>query len=242
MMLARSISHRATLTVCTLLLILVIGSPDVEARSKSRSVAHKQIDNIDPHPGDHWLSQVNLEIDRYADADYLYGNITTSKNNWSFQLGGQNIPLTISSQTVPMLHAGVVKQFDLNPWLNFSLGSQFGSYTNRFTFLSFDYATLGFNQYDLSLAIGPYYANKELTETFSKVGYMLSWNYNIKRFSLNGSYISGGHNISGLSANLGYNINKFLQPYLGFGDVAPNLSCEKCNQYYYVAAGLNVNF
>ncbi|NBV75139.1 MAG: hypothetical protein EBR59_04000 [Methylococcaceae bacterium] len=42
-----------------------------QARSKSRSTAHKQIDSLDPHPGEHWLSQFNFEVDRYMSADYL---------------------------------------------------------------------------------------------------------------------------------------------------------------------------
>lgn len=239
---ADQINHIDKPKVILAILLLVLGLSDTEARSKSRSTAHKQIDNIDPHSGDHWLSQINVEVDRYSDADYLYSSITTSKNNWSFQFGGQNIPITASSQIVPLLHAGVVKQFDINSWLNFTLGSQFGSYAHAFTFTNFDYATIGVNQYDLSLAIGPYYANKELTETFSKIGYIVSWNYSLQQFTVNGSYISGSHNMSGLSANLGYNINKYVQPYLGFGDVAPNLSCEKCSQYYYMALGLNLIF
>lgn len=215
---------------------------DAEARSKSRTTAHKQIDYLDPHSGGQWLSQFNVEVDRYMNADYFYTSLTTSKNNWSLQLGGQNIPLNTNTQALPYLYTGVARQFDINPWLSVTAGSQIGSYTNTFTFLNFDYLSLGFTKNNLSFAVGPYYANKELTETFSKIGYTIVWSYSIHGFSLNGNYISGDSNLSGLSANLGYNINRHLQPYLGFGDVAPNLSCNKCNQYYYMAIGLNLSY
>jgi hypothetical protein len=217
-----------------------------EAKSKSRadtkSSAHKQYEFVDPQDTEHWVSQFNAEVDRYSNADYLYGNITTSRHNWSFQLGGQNIPLTAGNPTVPFVYAGVIKQIDLNSLFNFTVGSVLGSYTNTFTFLNFDYVTFGVNREDYTLAVGPYYANKDLTETVSKVGYVIFWNYNVWDFSINGSYLSGDNNISGLSANLGYNINRYLQPYLGFGDVAPNLACELCSQYYYMALGFNFNF
>lgn len=216
-----------------------------EAKTKSKgetkSAAHKQFEYVDPQNTEHWVSQLNVEVDRYMSSDYLYSNITTSSHNWSFQIGEQNTPLTTGDTTVPFVYAGVTKQFDLNKWFNFTVGSQFGSYTNTFTFLNFDYATFGINNNEYTLAIGPYYANKELTETFSKIGYVIFWNYNLWRFSINGSYISGSNNMSGLAANIGFNVNRYFQPYVGFGDVAPNLACDQCNQYYYMALGFNLN-
>jgi hypothetical protein len=211
------------------------------SKSISKSAAHKQVDLVDPQNTDHWVTQFNTEVDRYVNSDYLYTSITTSSHNWSFQVGEQNAPLTVGNPTVPMVYFGVTKQIDLGDWFNLTLGSQMGSYTNAFTYLTFDYASVGINKKDYTLAIGPYYANKPLSETVNKAGYILFWNYTISGFSINGSYISGNNNMSGLAANLAYNLTPYLQPYLGFGDVAPNLSCQQCNQYYYMALGFNVN-
>ena len=230
----------AFLVFCILGLTITVDTAN--ARSKSRSTAHKQIDYTDPHPGEYWLTQLNTEVDRYTNADYLYTSLTTSKNNWSFQIGGQNIPLTADTGTQTYLYTGIAKQIDITPWLNITAGSHAGSYTNQFSFLNFDYLNLGITKNNLNVAVGPYYANKELTETFSKIGYTVTWNYFLYKFVLNGSYISGKNNLSGLTTNLGYNINRHIQPYLGFGDVAPNLSCDKCNPYYYMAIGVNLNY
>ena len=231
--------------VFLLLLLPGISITDIQAKTKSKgdskSAAHKQFEFIDPKDTQHWVSQLNVEVDRYMSADYLYSSITTSSQNWSFQIGEQNAPLTTADPTVPFVYAGVTKQFDLNSWFNFTVGSQIGSYTNSFTFLNFNYATFGINNNDYTLAIGPYYANKALTETVNKVGYAIFWNYNVWNFTINGSYISGANNMSGLAANLGYNINRYFQPYVGFGDVAPNLGCDQCSQYYFMALGFNLN-
>jgi hypothetical protein len=212
-----------------------------QSKTDAKSAAHKQIDYIDPQNTEHWVTQANVEADVYNTGSYLYSSITSSSHNWSVQLGGQNIPLTPGDPTVPFIYGGLTRQFDFNDWLNLTLGSQIGSYSNSFTFLNFDYATLGLNYHQLSLAVGPYYANQELTETVSTIGYIVFWNYNYDDFTINGNYISGANNINGLSANIGYNINRYLQPYVGFGDVAPNLSCNQCAQYYYMAFGINLN-
>jgi hypothetical protein len=136
----------------------------------------------------------------------------------------------------------LAKQFAIEPWLNLTLVSQVGSYTSGFNFLNYEYLSLGVNRYDLSLAVGPYYANRTLTETVSKIAYTLAWSYFFRGFTLSGNYLSGDNNLSGLSANLAYSFNRYLQPYLGFGDVAPNLRCSQCTPYYYMAVGLNLNF
>lgn len=206
------------------------------------SSAHKQFEFVNPEEGEKWTSQLNAEVDRYQSADYLYTNVTSSINNWSFQIGEQNAPLSLGDPAVPLVYGGVAKQIELNDKFNVTVGTQIGSYTNSFTFLNFDYATLGIDSDDDMLAIGPYYANKEITETVDKIGYIIIWNYEIFDFSINGSYISGDNSMSGLAVNLGYDVNRYLQPYLGFGDAAPNMSCSQCSQYYYMAVGLNVNF
>lgn len=235
-----------TSTSRVLLFMLLASIPMAEsvAKTKSkgdtRSVAHKQMEFVDPQNTENWVSQLNVEVDRYMSTDYLYSSITTSSHNWSFQIGEQNAPLSVGDPTVPFVYAGITKQFDLNSLFNITIGSQFGSYTNAFTFLNFDYATFGVNNNDYTLAIGPYYANKELSETSNKVGYVIFWNYNLWNFTINGSYISGSNNMSGLAANVGYNVNRYFQPYVGFGDVAPNLSCDQCSQYYYMALGFNL--
>lgn len=213
-----------------------------EQKMRQRSMAHKQFEFVDPQESGEWTSQFNAEVDRYQYADYLYSSVTTSVNNWSFQVGEQNAPLSASDATVPFVYAGITKQLDLNELFNITIGAQAGSYTNSFTFLNFDYATFGINKQDYTLAIGPYYGNKEITETFAKIGYIIVWNYNIFDFSINGNYISGNNNMSGLAINVGYNINRYLQPYIGFGDTAQKIACDQCTQYYYMALGLNVNF
>jgi hypothetical protein len=224
-----------------LLAACIAGNAEAKSKDNSKSVAHKQIELIDPQDTETWVSQFNLETDRYQNTDYLYTSITTTSHNWSLQIGAQNAPLSPGDPTVPLAYAGISKQIDITPVFNITLSSQIGSYTNAFSFLNFDYATFGVNTSDYTLAIGPYYVNKPLSETVNKIDYIVFWNYNWQSFTINGSYISGDNAMSGLAANLGYNINRYLQPYIGFGDVAPNLSCQQCSQYYYLALGFNLN-
>lgn len=228
-----------------LLVTVLAFSPMAWAKSRKaahRSDAHKQFDYFDANEDSAWVGQFTLETDRYQAVDFFYTSLTLSRHNWTLELGEQNLALNGGNSTDSLVYVGISKQFDLTPWFSVSVSSHNGRYSQHFAYTNMDYVTFSLNDGGNGIAIGPYYANAWLSETSNVVGYIALWNVGYQRFNLNGSYLSGTSNISGLSVNLAFELDRHLQPYLGFGDTAPNLQCQPCSQYYYLALGMNINF
>jgi hypothetical protein len=172
-----------------------------------------------------WLVNNELDIYRVGSTENIAGNITMS--GWTLGLQMNNIqvigPVQYGNnnfQINPMV--ALAKSFKLTNSTEIQTGTMWGTvFVNLHPRpkYNFNYAIVSqdFTEF-LNLHGGIYYANRWITYTTNKVGYMVGFELKFtKDFSMQGDYISDHSNVSGAVVNFNYKVNNNFQTYVGVG-------------------------
>ncbi len=201
--------------------------------------------NTTANPDDTGVFTTTLESNIYQGSTYLTPSANYSNTNgWDFSLSSNNIPVYGGgAQNFEYdTYVGISKSFNLTDDTILTLGSQNGTtlFSNTRHLHHMDYFNIRQEITSfLSIYVGSYYANSQLTTTVNQLGVNTGIELSIlpNKLTLTGDYISGHQNISGAVVKMNWNVLPTLQLYTGVG--VPE---TKSGNEFYGIVGISVPF
>ncbi|MEM2159485.1 MAG: hypothetical protein QXN55_00870 [Candidatus Nitrosotenuis sp.] len=216
------------------------------AKKKTRLTAHPvRRTDFSPNVENTDEMTFTLESNVYRGSVYLSPALSySSKNGFDVQLASYSIPVYGGgAQNYEYdTYLNLTKTFEINNSVSLVVGTQNGTtlFSKIRQWHNFDYVIFKFKPTtNVELFVGPYYANRALTASYTQLGVVTGINIVIipKTLDLNLSYVSGHTNVSGALAQVLYAPIKKIQMYGGIG--IPEKSSG--NEFFGII-GLNYTF
>jgi hypothetical protein len=169
----------------------------------------------------------SLESNTYENVTYLNPGITYSHSGYNIGISSQNVPVHSSgAQNYESdTYLNLSKVFTISDKFTTTVGAQSGYVIkgplNKDTLHLYDYLDFKYRPFDkISLHVGPYYVNRNLSTTISYIGFQTGFRIILIQdvIKLNVDYVSGRSNVSGAISQITYKSTiDGLSPYLGVG-------------------------
>ncbi len=210
----------------TILCVLLLSPINAFCGEGAHTGAHHAPIHVDTTPdlNDNGEITTTLESNIYQGTTYLSPSIAIStKNGWDVGISTYNIPVQGGGMQNFEFDTYLIlsKTFKLDDKTLWVIGSQNGTTllanSNR-QWHSIEFSILNYQITSfLSIYMGPYYANANLTTTANIVGYTNGFNLKLipNKLNLTGDYFSGRTNASGGVVKLNWNVTPTVQLYTG---------------------------
>jgi len=180
------------------LFICLFTTPPVNAKKTKRI-------NVDISP----QIGFSLESNLYQEGVFYSPTISNTIKEFSFGINAQNIS---TFDTQDSVYGSIIWNHKVIDDFSLFIGTMVGSNIHEFQLDTYSYSGINYDfDNTFSVVIGPALEDKHVLLS-------LGITKTIDKLQIVTNYISGNKNMSGYGMNVGYQINKNFQPYIGYGN------------------------